>query len=270
MRKEERQAQLLALIEQNETLTPQQLAQRLGISIATIRRDLKQLANQGLLHRTWGRTSLRSAPSLYQRRLHSHSAEKRAIAKAACRFLQEGASIYLDSGTTTLAVAHELQHVGTMNVVTNDLHIAHALVGNPELIVQLCGGTVRRDTETLVGGAALDSIRALRVEIAFMAASAVNLTYGVSNIDPFEAEVKKEVLTRAQKKILLVDSSKFGRTLASRWAPLEAFDGVITDPHLSPAVLQALHQTGLQVVIAEMETDASTEFAEQKDRSEHW
>lgn len=213
---EERFALILEALEKRRSVTVQELCEALGASESTIRRDLTILGRQGRLNKVHGgavvaeHSVLADEPTMADKEMQAVE-EKRAIAHAAAALISAQDFVYLDAGSTTLAVARALEGEALKAAyMTNG--IAHA-----RLLVQkgcrtyMPGGLIRPVTEAITGAAALASLTGYNFTKAFMGANGVSLNEGFTTPDPEEAAIKAAAVRRARESWFLVDDSKFGR-----------------------------------------------------------
>lgn len=233
------------------------LADELGVSTESIRKDLSALQRRGLLQRVHGGAIARAEPAGYKADLAGHSPadkrtpfarEKAGIANAAMAYVPAGGSVLLDAGSTTARVAARLPNK-PLTVATTSLPLALAVAQRAQIEVHCLGGLVRRPGMAGVGRVPLDALSALNVDVAFLSTSALSLERGLTTADEPEAMVKNHMLRAARRRILLVDSSKFGRQSLWRHAELTDLDLVITDGRISAADLDALDGVGVAVEV---------------------
>ncbi|ADR37547.1 DeoR/GlpR family DNA-binding transcription regulator [Oceanithermus profundus] len=223
-----RRQKLLELLQAEGGLRTAELAQRLGASEATVRRDLAELERQGRLKRVHGGAlPLQPGPAVeppYELKARARVRAKARIALAASRLVRDGATVILDSGTTLLALARILRE-RRITALALDLKVADALArGRAE--VWLVGGRVRNGLFSLVGPWAERGLADVHADAFFMGADAVD-GVAVTNATFEEAAVKQAAAAAAAKTYLLADRSKFGRRALARVLPLEALDGVV-------------------------------------------
>lgn len=231
-----------------------ELAALLKVSVATVRRDLALLAEKGELDRTRG-GAIAPAVSTAFERLHAekltiNQAEKRQIGIAAARFVHDGETVILDSGSTTLEVARNLTKLKNLVIITNDLFIASNIVFDPTTTVVLSGGTRREGYSVLIGPVAEDFFRRVRVNKSFLSADAVDLEYGITNATFTEAALKQLIIEAAQEVVLVVDHTKFGQTALARVCPLSSIQHIVTDAGVSEPVRHDLERLGISLTIA--------------------
>ncbi len=229
------------------------MAAALGVSVATVRRDLDVLATQGLVSRTHGGAVLLEHSTAYERLYSEKSSlfqdEKRRIGQAAARMVADGETVILDTGSTTFQVARHLVHHKHLTIITNDLLIAALVEFDPTTQVVVTGGTRRSGFGALVGDIAEDLLRNVRVNKVFLSADAVHLEHGVSNATFAEAATKRAMIEAGREVILVVDHSKFGGVALAKVTGLERIHHIITDSGLSPEVLQALERLSIPVTV---------------------
>ncbi len=235
-----RRAGLARLIATRGFLRVTDGAQWFGVSDVTIRSDLDALEQQGAIVRVHGGampTSILAAnePSIEATK-DRDAAAKRAIGRAAAQLVASGESVYLDAGSTALALAdaladrHELEH---LVVVTSGLATALALErAIPRFTVVVTGGTLRPLQHSLVSPFAAPMLDALHLDWAFIGCNGVDVDAGVTNVNLPEAEIKARVMASARRSVALADASKLGRVALAAIAPLSAFDSVVTDGEL--------------------------------------
>ena len=247
-----RRQRLGALVDARRAVRLEELSAALGVSQATVRRDLDVLGQAGRLRRVHG-----GAVALDQRLDEPHfdvkaaaAAEQKArIAARAVELLGSADTVYLDSGSTVLAVARLLHGWSRLTVVTNSLPVASELVGRgPRLIV--VGGELRATSRALVGPLTRLVLETIHVDRALMGTFAFSLEDGLSTTDPSEAYTKELVLARAGEVILLADSTKAGTRSFVQAGRLEDIDVLVTDDGLDERTARTLARRGIRVITA--------------------
>lgn len=234
----ERLERIVQLLKQRGGVRTNELAEELGVSAATVRRDLEDLAARGLVDRAHGGAVIlrsgtdKEAP--FAERAQRMRAEKERIARRALDFVPDGATAILDSGTTVLELARRLAG-RSMTAIALDLPSAKALSAEEGVEVWTPGGRVRNGLFSLVGPWAEQTLRTLAVDAFFMGADGIDAV-GVSNSTVEEAEVKRLAIGSARTTILLADSTKFGRRSFARVCALTDIDTLITDEASREAV----------------------------------
>jgi DeoR family fructose operon transcriptional repressor len=225
------------------------IADQLGVTRETIRKDLIGLERQGLLRRVHGGAvpvgQLSFEPAVSTRTYYAE--EKTRIATAALAHLPAGGAVLIDAGSTTARFAELFPSDRELTVYTNTLPIALALIGRPLLTVVTLGGRVRPLTMAEVDDWAARALSEINVEVAFLGANAISVERGLTTPDPAEAAVKRLMLASARRRILLADHSKVGAVSLCKHADLSDIDLLITDTGLPEADLRALQAAGLHV-----------------------
>jgi DeoR family transcriptional regulator, aga operon transcriptional repressor len=249
---EERRRKILELTHRDGRVVVKDLARRFSTSLITIRKDLESLHQMGRIQRAHGGALPLDASALRDPTLREkeqlHRLEKLRIAAAAARIVRPGHVVILDSGTTTTAVARAIQHIHDLTVITNAVNIAAELAGtNVEVI--LTGGVLRRNSFSLVGPLAEDSLRHVTADLLFLAVDGFDVGYGLTTPNLLEARVNRVMMENAKSTIVVCDSSKFGRRSLSFIAPTSAVHHTITDKRISAKHLRALREAKVKVFV---------------------
>lgn len=251
---EERQRKILKFLEENEKISVQDLCNRFEVSSSTIRNDLRQMDNEGLLERTHGGAILLSRTSFElnsnQKEIKNRS-EKKAIAKMAADLIEDGDTVILDTGTTTYELAKNFSQKN-ITVVVNDLEIARCLEEYEHVNVVLLGGIVRKKFHCTVGSSVKEMLSRLNVDKAFMATNGLSFKKGLSTPEMNQAEVKKLMIEVASAVILLCDSSKIGKDSFVQFAPLSSVGRLITDSNISRYDISEFRKNKIDVMIAKI------------------
>ena len=251
---EERKMKILEFIEEHRKATVIELCQQFKVSSATIRNDLRDLETAGLLIRTHGgamvKTKTGLEPDMSLRKVQNLE-EKRRIAEAALRLVEDGDTIILDTGTTTYELARLLGEKRDLTVVTNDLPIALLLEEFESVRVVLVGGMVRKKFHCTVASSfsGMNALSDLTVDKAFMAANGFSLEKGASTPDINHSETKKLMISIAAQVILLFDSSKMGHNSFAIFAPLNKIDAIVTDS-LHEHERRQMEESGIEPILA--------------------
>ena len=241
-----RQSQLLDAVRQHGSLSVETLAERFGVTLQTVRRDVKLLAEAGLLARFHGGVRLPSSTTeniAYRQREMLNAEGKQGIARAVAARIPNGSSLLINLGTTTEAVARELlQHRG-LRVITNNLNVAAILADNPDCEVIVTGGTVRHRDRGIVGAAAVDLIRQFKVDIGLIGISGIEADGTLRDYDFREVKVARAIIERSREVWLAADHSKFNRPAMVELARLHEIDRLFTDapppPEFGPLLAEA-------------------------------
>lgn len=249
---EERKQQILAALQRAPAVRVADLGRTLQASVASIRRDLADLERSGLLKRTHGgaisnRLAL-SEPSLAEKK-DRYQREKAAIASVAASLIEPGDTVFLDSGSTTRAIAQELRDRSGITVVTNALNIAWELASSGVEVV-ITGGHLRPDVLSLVGAIAEQAIGDMHVDKLFLAANGVDIDKGLTTPQLTEAQTKRAMLDSARQVILVADHTKFGHVSFGRICALHRVHAVVTDDRVPGELITAIERLGVAVHVA--------------------
>ncbi len=250
-----RHASILAQARVTGRVRVESLADTLGVTVQTIRRDLTSLAEQGRLQRVHGGAILPSTVANigYADRRDLNEEGKSAIARAVARDIPNGCSLFLNIGTTTEAVARALLSHRDIMVLTNNLNVANILVDNPHCEVIVVGGLLRRADGGLVGNVTTQAIQQFKFDLAVISCSALDEDGDMLDFDIQEVGVSQAILQQARRRFLVADHSKFKRRAPARIGSLAAMDGFYTDAPLSVGLANACRGWGLSVSIASAE-----------------
>lgn len=257
----DRQRRIASLIRERGGVSASELTDLFGVTDETIRRDLAHLASVGVIRRLHGGAVAEHTreESGFDRRSREHLREKVAIARAAAAGITDGSTIIVDSGTTTVQLAKELNGKRDLVVVTNAVTNAVELMNNPDITVVLTGGVIRPRTFGAVGEMAVANLNELRVDQAYLAISGISIDGGLTYPSFEEAAVKRAMMAVASEVILLADSSKFGRDSMVRVGPLDAVTRIITDPGIDRQTADHVRDLGVDLIIADLDAAASDE-----------
>lgn len=239
------------LLAENGSVDSTFLSEQFNVTAKTIRKDLTQLENMGLLERVHGGAVLKNAGNSVfpiERRKLQNLEEKHRIGAAALSFVEEGDTIILDGGTTTMELARLLGDKRILAMVS-DLKIALELMDKPNIRLFVAGGHLRRENVyTLVGRDTERIFEKYQAKKLFLATSALDFSAGLSVLNSDEAEVKKSMLAAAREVICLVDYSKFHHVAFAPFCPLERINTLITDNRLPPEERELLQNRGIKVL----------------------
>lgn len=220
------------------------LADRFGVSLMTIHRDLDELQRQGVVRKLRGGVTAQPSgvfESNVAYRMKSMQAAKDAVATRAVELIEPGMAVMLDDSTTTLAVARRLAGITPLTVVTNFLEGLRVLSHVPGIRLMALGGDYDPLHDSFLGVSCVEAIESLRVDLCLVSTSAVSAGYAYHQ-EPHIVSVKRAMLASAARKVLLIDHTKLGRVALHRVVPLDAFERVIVDVGASPEALRDLDE----------------------------
>jgi DeoR family transcriptional regulator of aga operon len=243
MRQADRLSSVLERLSGNGSVGVGDLAGELGVSPATVRRDLRLLEDQHLLTRTHG--VLYELPLRY--RSARHGEQKLRIAREAAARISEGTAVGLTGGTTTTEVARALVATPRLTVVTNSLSIASELAVRPNLKLVVTGGVARAESYELVGPLAESSLAGLNLDVVLVGVDGISARAGLTTHHEVEAHTNRALIDRASVVIVVTDSSKLGVVAFAQICELGRITEVITDEEAPPAAVRELTAEGVQV-----------------------
>ena len=252
MLNEERRRAILDLLSRQGRVLVPELARHFETSQVTIRKDLDGLHAHGMVHRTHGgalpsRHGALEDPTLREKE-KLHRQKKLRIAGSAASMVREGQVIILDSGTTTTAIARALRSFQNLTIITNAVNIAAELAGTAVEVI-LTGGTLRKNSFSLVGPIAEETLRRLNADLLFLGVDGFDVHYGLSTPNLLEAKVNRVMVEVAKRTVAVCDSSKFGRRSLSLIVPTSALQEVITDRGAPKSDLSVLKQARIEVTL---------------------
>ena len=241
---------LRRILSQDQVVRVEELAERLKVSTATVRRDLDELETLGEIRRVHGgavNTGSRLEEPLFDDKTSVAAKEKRRIAEAAVRYIKANDTVFLDGGSTVLELARLLKDRSNVTVVTNSLRAAVELAGRGPRVIMI-GGELRRLSQTMVGPLTGFTMRQLHVDKAFMGTIGLSLEEGLTTTEPNEAHTKELVMDQAREVILLADSSKAGKISFTHAGRLDNVRILITDTRIDQGFAKALRKRGVKIV----------------------
>jgi DeoR family transcriptional regulator of aga operon/DeoR family fructose operon transcriptional repressor len=256
MKTEERRSRIIELLERRGSVAVDELAETFAVSLVTVRKDLSELEARGLLHRTHGGATYAHKslfnPS-FREKLHLQQAEKAAVARLALEFIEEGDSVILDAGTTTLLLAQIMKtRLRSVYVITNSVPVALEL-GETGWEILLTGGQVRHHSMALIGPATVRTLEGYHADKAFVSATGVSARRGYTTPNPYEAETKRAMIAAVDTVYALVDSSKLGLSTLASFAALGEVDVLLTDAKAPEGFLREMDRQGLAYRLGELE-----------------
>jgi DeoR/GlpR family transcriptional regulator of sugar metabolism len=249
---QDRHAKILEILREEKSVKVSRLIKLFNVSIETVRRDLEHLEKEGLLKRVYGGAVLENINSVevnFKVRETKNVEEKREIAEIASRYINEGQSIAMDVSTTNDELAKVIKKkFDKLTVITNSIKIALELSDKEKFNVILIGGLLRQEELCIVGGLAEKFLDDFHIDISFMSMSGISIKGDLTDYGFGEAQVKKKMIERAQRTIVLADSSKFDVVSLLKIATVDKVDMIITDSKLNKNVLNKYLEKGIEVI----------------------
>ena len=250
---QKRKKYMLDIIEKDAGVTTNELANKLGVSLSTVRRDLNSLGENGLILKTHGGAVPRSFSTSYEHPYHIKShiqkREKELIGKLSSSFIKDGDTVIFDSGTTALQVAHHSKEK-QFTAIALDLPVAVELADSPLIDLIILGGKVRAGIYAIVGTFTEDMLKNFYVNKFFMGADAIHIHKGITNATLAETPLKQLGIQMAEEVIVVSDSTKFGKISLVHVCKLEEIDKIITDENIPLDIPSQLKEMKIEVIIA--------------------
>jgi DeoR family glycerol-3-phosphate regulon repressor len=248
-----RQLKLLEVVRARGAVTVEEMAEQLGVTLQTVRRDVQKMADEGLLTRFHGGVRVPSSTTEnlgHQQRVSLNAAGKAAIARAVARQVPNDCSLLINIGTTTEAIARELLHHRGLRVITNNLNVAAILSPNPACEVIVAGGVVRARDLGIVGEPAVDFIRQFKVDIGLIGISGIEADGSLRDFDYREVKVAQTIIECSREVWLAADHGKFNRPAMVQLATLGQIDRLFTDKPPPEPFPQLLANADVQCEVA--------------------
>jgi DeoR/GlpR family transcriptional regulator of sugar metabolism len=247
----ERRARIGTLAARQGVVRTEELSSLFGVSHVTIRNDLDLLAKQGVLIRDRGGAVVNTNTALttaFNQRAELNLDEKRRISQAAARMVNPGDTVILDAGTTLMELAKLVMDVSPLTVVTNALNIAMQLGSSRQAHIVLIGGSLNRDTLSIIGPMASEHLLNLRVQKAFIGTHGVDAD-GLTDSSIEVAQVKRAMIQAAREIILLADSSKWRQVGFAKVVQLSAVTTIISDDKLPEEARAVIQRLGIELIL---------------------
>ncbi len=216
---------------QKKSVSIPELCEKFKVSQNTIRRDITELCSRGIASKVYGGIVLNKENDIvpYNMRSVSNIHEKMALAALASKYIEDGETIYIDSGTTTVNILQYIPENINLTIISNSLNIYNEAARFPHLNVISTGGLLYHKTNSFIGMTAIDTLHDYHINKAFMAATAICIESGAMNNSFHEAEIKKAVTRRCRNIILMADHTKIGKSASIAFCPLESLQAFVTD-----------------------------------------
>lgn len=247
-----RKTDILEAARQRGRVEVDDLARAYGVTVHTIRRDLNDLVEAGHLDRVHGGAILRSgATNLdYVRRRQMNAEGKTAIGKTCAAAIPDNASLFINIGTTTEAVAKQLQSHANLLVATNSLNTANILAANPNCEIIIAGGMLRRADGGLLGNLTTQVVDLLKLDFAVISCAGIDEDGDLLDFDLSEAHATRTIIGQAKATFVVADKSKIGRSAPGKIGSLKDIHTVFTDAPLPPQIAALCDQAGTRIIVA--------------------
>ena len=249
-----RQADLVNAAKLNGPTSIEALAAQFGVTLQTVRRDVRFLSDAGLLERFHGGVRIPGSTTeniAYRQRQALASEQKARIARAVAKRIPNGCSLIMNIGTTIEAVAHELRHHKGLRIITNNLNIAAVMSTNSDCEVIVAGGVVRASDQGIVGEATVDFIRQFKVDIGLIGISGIESDGTLRDYDFREVKVARSIIEKSREIWLAADLSKFNRPAMVELGHLRDIDVLFTDAEPPAPFAELLNKAEVSCVVAD-------------------
>ena len=249
--RQDRKKAILELLANKNVLTVKELAQNFDVSEMTIRRDISILGEKNEVEVFFGGVSLKknnnesTSGYLIENELGERKDQKERIAKKAASLIMENDVILIDTGSTTASIINYIDNDMHHTVYCYALNIINGVCAKPNLRVVACGGYFHRNTRMFESDEGASLIKKTYINKAFMAARGITKEVGITTAEPYEIEMKRAAISASEQKILLVDSTKFGKAWYAKYADLSDIDVVITDADVDIKYRELLESMGI-------------------------
>ncbi|WP_374999951.1 DeoR/GlpR family DNA-binding transcription regulator [Aeromicrobium sp. CTD01-1L150] len=249
-----RRSRIMDLLHSQDSVRTEEIAQSLGVSVETVRRDLARLEQSGELTRVHGGAVAAAVPGstepAFDTREEIAAEAKTAVARTAAELMTSAHTIFIDIGTTATTVARQVPSDLRATVITPSIRVAQILAEHPSLSVLMVGGLVRAGDLATSGATAVDFLREVHPDVAFLGSGGLSVQHGLTDYELGEVPVKRMVLHNSHRTFVLADSSKVGVVAPWHVCALTDMTGVITDSGLPRRERESLEAAGVGLLIA--------------------
>ncbi|MHB1057411.1 MAG: transcriptional repressor AgaR [Rhodanobacter sp.] len=251
----QRRLHISELVRQHGSVQVASLAHRFGVSAQTVRKDLRYLAERGVMARAYGGAidsgAMGGSPAEpnYEAKRTTQLDEKRRIGVRAAALIKPGDTIVIDSGTTAIQLAEAVPNID-ITVVTNDFGVLSALAPKSNIHLVMLGGELRRRNMAFYGGLTIEALGELHMDKLFLGVDGFDLERGITTHYEPEAQLNRKMVEAAREVIAITDSSKFGKACLHRIVPVTALNMLITDTGAPEEIVQASQQLGFELLLA--------------------
>ena len=248
---QERYDAILKLLQKDSIIKEENLVSSFHISIETARRDLNYLEKQGLIKKVYGGATLVekgiAEPTSRSRLIHNIE-QKAAIGRKCSELIQDGDSILLEIGTTTLQVAKNIKHKKNLTVITNSIFVINELL-DTDISLYIIGGKIRHEEQAISGAVSMFELDNFHINKAIIGAGSISLENGISDYNIEEALMRKKIIERSRQVIIVADSSKFGFDALVQVCPLSSINTIITDRNLDPSIILGFEELQTKLLL---------------------
>ena len=249
---EERQQEILKLLNAKKRITVEELINKFSVSEVTIRKDLNALRKKNLLKRTYGGAvvsrSIIDVPTFEKRKVINKEVKEK-IGREAVKLIEENETIMIDSGTTTFEIAKGLKQFHNLTIITNSLDVCVEIIKYNSIKAVSTGGEINKNNLSMSGLATKQVLSKYRANKVFIGISALSLEHGFTTSDEQVARAKKQMMKSSNKVVVVSDSSKFDKVSFSKICDYDEIDILITDDGISEEYLNAFKEKNIRVYL---------------------
>jgi DeoR/GlpR family transcriptional regulator of sugar metabolism len=253
----QRQKKIIELLQVKDFVKIQEFIDTFNVSIETVRRDLATLEEQKKIKKVYGGAKLIQqtyGESSFSKRLSDKKDEKKSIGRMCADMIDDGDSVFIDSGSTTLQIAKHIKDKKNIFVVTNSLPVVMELI-NTSFEIVIIGGKIRKEENSVVNYNYLFNFDGINIQKSFLGASGITVENGISDYSMTEAMTRKEIIKRSNKIFIAADSSKYMRDVPINIANINAIDYLVTDGHLKESIIKKFENVSPELIIAPLNTN---------------
>lgn len=252
MKQTQRHESIIELVRRQGYVSTEELVEHFQVSPQTIRRDLNELAEQNKIQRHHGGAALTHSSAVnaaYHDRKVMYLEEKKRIAEQVAHLIPDGATLFIDIGTTPEAVAHALLNHKNLRVVTNNINVATLLMQKEDFRIILAGGEVRSRDGGIIGEATLDFISQFRLDFGILGISGIDSDGSLLEFDYHEVRTKRAIIENSRSVVLVTDHSKFGRNAMVNLGKLDLVDYLFVDQTPPEPIMQLIEQLDIHLEV---------------------
>jgi len=255
----ERRKRILELLEKEGQVTTLELEDRLGVTGATIRSDLREMDREGAIVRFHGGAALADQSRLtspnqnYMRRSVMHVEEKKMIGREAARLVSDGETIFIDASSTAFHMLPYINHVENLTIVTNGIHTAMEIQRYSNFKTVLVGGVLRSHSGAIEGLLCEDMLRKISGDSYFVSGNGFSLAAGLTGNNFYELELKRRFAEKCRRRIAMIDSSKLCNDSTSSFISSDQVNVLITDSGITPDQIRRIREAGIELIVAQMD-----------------
>ena len=251
-KKTDRKISLVSKVQQNEPISVNDLVQSSGLSASTLRRELRQLVEDGVLKISVGQVTLATSneekPFVFRQMVNIET--KQRIARATLDLIQNGDTVFISGGTTTMELVRLIPHQRRLTVITNAFRLASMLIDVPGVELIVLGGVLRPGEQTMHGHLTEWGVHQFRADKLIFGTEAISLQHGITHSQLLEVSTDRALVNAATQVFVLADHTKFGKVAPAFVLSLDKVHVLVSDQELPGDIVQVLKEKNIQVILA--------------------